>query len=148
MNILAKATKTVYIVPYSDNIEITKEVNGKTIRTGEYKQGYDEPFYIKAYVSSPRGLSTVDINGIKVPEQREMVTDNDRTYVKENPIKEADIVLIPIQTLSQSEEEAIALLLDDGKLSSFARDNFYPYRISNISTYDYHFHFTITRIEI
>ena len=148
MNILAKATKTVYIIPYSDSVEVTKEVNGKTIRTGEYTQGYGNPFCIKAYVSAPRGLSTVDINGIKVPEQREMVVSNDRTYIRENPIREADLVLIPIQTLSQGKWEVLELLLDDGKLSSFAKENFYPYRISNISTYDYHFHFTITRIEI
>ena len=99
-------------------------------------------------MSAPRGLYTVDINGIKVPEQREMVVDNDRTYVNENPIREADLVLIPIETLSQSDDETLTLLLDQGELSSYAKDNFYPYRISNISTYDYHFHFTITRIDI
>lgn len=148
MNILAKATRTVYIIPYSNSIEITKTVGDKTIRTGEYTQGYANPFWVKSYVSAPRGLSTVDINGIKVPEQREMVVDNDRSYVNENPIREADLVLIPIETLSQSDDDVLALLLDEGKLSSFAKENFYVYRISNISTYDYHFHFTITRIEV
>lgn len=148
MNILAKATRTVYIVPYASSIEVTKTVGDKTIRTGEYTQGYSNPFWIKSYVSAPRGLYQVDINGIKVPEQREMVVDNDRSYVNENPIKEADLVLIPIETLSQSNDDVLELLLDEGKLSSFAKENFYVYRISNISTYDYHFHFTITRIEV
>ena len=148
MNILAKATRTVYIIPYSNSIEITKTVGEKTIRTGEYTQGYANPFWVKSYVSAPRGLSTVDINGIKVPEQREMVVDNDRSYVNENPIREADLVLIPIETLSQSDDETLTLLLDQGELSSYAKDNFYTYRISNTSTYDYHFHFTITRIEV
>ena len=148
MNILAKATRTVYIVPYAGSIEVTKTVGDKTIRTGEYTQGYANPFWIKSYVSAPRGLYQVDINGIKVPEQREMVVDNDRSYVNENPIREADLVLIPIETLSQSVEDVVELLLDEGKLSSFAKENFYVYRISNISTYDYHFHFTITRIEV
>lgn len=148
MNILAKATRTVYIAPYASSIEVTKTVGEKTIRTGEYTQGYANPFWIKSYVSAPRGLYQVDINGIKVPEQREMVVDNDRSYVNENPIREADLVLIPIETLSQSNDDVLELLLDEGKLSSFAKENFYVYRISNISTYDYHFHFTITRIEV
>lgn len=148
MNILAKATRTVYIVPYSNSIEVTKTVGNKTIRTGEHTQGYSNPFWIKSYVSAPRGLYQVDINGIKVPEQREMVVDNDRSYVRENPIREADLVLIPIEMLSQSDDDVVELLLDEGQLSSFAKENFYVYRISNISTYDYHFHFTITRIEV
>lgn len=148
MNILAKVTKTVYIVPYGNSIEVTKTINDKTIRTGEYTQGYSNPFWVKAYVSSPAGLSRVDINGINVPEQRTMVIDNDRSFVRENPIKEADIVLIPIETLSQSAEEVLPLLLDNGVLSSFAKENFYAYRISNISPYDYHLQYTITRIEV
>lgn len=148
MNILAKATRTVYIVPYSNSIEVTKTVGEKTIRTGEYTQGYSNPFWVKSYVSSPRGLYTVDINGVKMPEQREMVVDNDRSFVNQNPVREADLVLIPIETLSQSDDDVLALLLDEGQLSSFAKENFYVYRISNISTYDYHFHFIITRIEV
>ena len=148
MRILAKDTKTVYIIPFSDTVEVTKEVNGKTIRTGEYTQGYGNPFWVKAYVSSPRGLATVDINGINVPEQRTMVINNDRTYVQENPIKEADLVLIPIQTLSQSADEVTTLLLDDGKLSAFAKEDFCVYRIANISPYDYHIQYTLTRIDV
>lgn len=148
MRILVKATKTAYIVPYSDSIEITKVVNGKTIRTGDYTQGYDNPFWVKAFVSSPKGMATVDINGVNVPEQRVMVINNDRDYITDNPLKEADIVLLPINPLSQSDDDVLELLLDEGKLSSFAKENFYAYRVSNIAVFDYHFRFTITRIEI
>lgn len=169
MNILAKDTKTVYIVPYSTSTEITKEINGKTIRTGEREQKYTTPFVMNAYVSSPKGLATVDINGINVPEQRLMVVDFDKdyeptgvtgvtgatgatgstgAYEEETPIKEADLVLIPKSRLSQSEETIIELLLDnDGSLSTFAKEHFYAYRIANTSGYDYHYQFTITRIK-
>lgn len=148
MRILVKATKTAYIVPYSDSIEITKVVNGKIIRTGDYTQGYDNPFMVKAFVSSPKGMATVDINGVNVPEQRVMVVNNDRDYIKDNPLKEADIVLLPINPLSQGDDEVLPLLLDEGKLSTFAKENFNAYRVSNIAVFDYHFRFTITRIAI
>ena len=148
MNILAKDTRTVYIIPYSESTEVTKTVSGKTIRTGEYTQGYENPFAIKSYVSAPKGLYMVDINGIKMPEQRIMISDYDRDYDTENPVKEADLVLIPAHTLSQSVEDVLELLLDNGELSTFAKNNFTVYRVSNISPYDYHIQFTITRIEV
>lgn len=148
MRILVKATKDAYIVPYSDSIEITKEVNGKTVRTGDHTQGYGTPYYVKAFVSSPKGMATVDINGVNMPEQRVMVVNNDRDYIKDNPLKEADIVLLPINSLSQSADDVLELLLDEGKLSSFAKENFNAYKVSNIAVFDYHFRFTITRIAI
>lgn len=163
MNILAKDTKTVYIVPYDTEEEVTKEINGKTIRTGDHTTYYDSPFAIKAYVSSPKGLSRVDINGVKVPEQRTMIIDAEKyqyeaftwatgatgeTGYSDDGFGEADLVLIPSHTLSQSEEEILENLLDDWELSSFAKNNFYGYRISNISEFDYHFQLTITRIDL
>lgn len=146
MKILAKDTKAVYIVPYSDSQEKTKVVKGKNIRMGEYEQGYGTAYWLKAYVSTPRGLATVDINGINVPEQRMMIVGKDCKY--DNTIHEADIVLLPKSKLSQSADVVAGLLVDDGELSAFAKNDFYAYRISNISTFDYHNQFTITRIEV
>ena len=148
MNILAKATRTAYIVPYVDNTENTKVINGKTIRTGERTQYYGQAFWSDAYISSPKGLSAVDINGVNVPEQRTMVTENGKGKIVPSRIHEADLVLIPKSVLSQSADDITELLVENGELSSFAKSDFYHYRVSNISVFDYHFRYTLTRIDV
>ena len=77
MRFLERIKKTVYYASYQDKVEITKEVKGKTIHTGEYTEGYTDPQEAELYVSTPTGETIYTPKGLVTQYTRRIYSTKD-----------------------------------------------------------------------
>lgn len=77
MRFLERDKRTVYFAKYQDKVEITKQVKGKTVRTGEYTEGYTEPTEAVVYVSTPTGQTIYTPKGLVDEYTRRVYSETD-----------------------------------------------------------------------
>ncbi len=84
MRILERDKQTVYCATYEGKTEKTKEVKGKTIKTGEYAETYSDPMAVEVFVSVPKGRAIYTPKGIVTQYIRNVYSETDLGLTEES----------------------------------------------------------------